>query len=199
MLLLTCPYCSVDDDFTGYFFHRENPKGVHFERWRYENGCCTGGFKVIPGSGWGMAGLMAKRHSPLTEEFGLNRFCEGRFIDESVAEAGGALMSATTIKETPNALYERITDTAKRMLQKANWGDTAKPFFRVFSFVIDPVDQKDSEDHGENCEYSEICHAIEMRTAGGVFNLGEQSGPNSYNAQIGIFRTDLGQIMELKP
>ncbi len=45
----------------------------------------TGGFKAIPGSGWGFAELMAKGQSPLTEEFGLNRFAEGRFIDESVA------------------------------------------------------------------------------------------------------------------
>jgi sarcosine oxidase subunit beta len=45
----------------------------------------TGGFKAIPGSGWGMAELMARGYSPLTAEFGLNRFKEGRFIDESVA------------------------------------------------------------------------------------------------------------------
>ena len=45
----------------------------------------TGGFKAIPGSGYGMAELMAKGHSPLTDAFGLNRFREGRFIDESVA------------------------------------------------------------------------------------------------------------------
>jgi sarcosine oxidase subunit beta len=45
----------------------------------------TGGFKAIPGSGWGFAELMAKGHSPLTEEFTMNRFREGRFIDESVA------------------------------------------------------------------------------------------------------------------
>ncbi|MBS8227883.1 sarcosine oxidase subunit beta family protein [Vannielia litorea] len=45
----------------------------------------TGGFKAIPGSGWGFAELMAKGHSPLTEAFGLERFREGRFIDESVA------------------------------------------------------------------------------------------------------------------
>ena len=45
----------------------------------------TGGFKAIPGSGWGFAELMAKGYSPLTEDFGLNRFREGRFIDESVA------------------------------------------------------------------------------------------------------------------
>ena len=45
----------------------------------------TGGFKAIPGSGWAMAELMAKGHSNLTEEFSLNRFKEGKFIDESVA------------------------------------------------------------------------------------------------------------------
>ncbi|MCY4334499.1 MAG: sarcosine oxidase subunit beta family protein [Litoreibacter sp.] len=45
----------------------------------------TGGFKAIPGSGWGFAELMAKGYSPLTAEFGLDRFREGRFIDESVA------------------------------------------------------------------------------------------------------------------
>ena len=45
----------------------------------------TGGFKAIPGSGWAMAELIAKGHSSLTEEFRLNRFKEGQFIDESVA------------------------------------------------------------------------------------------------------------------
>jgi sarcosine oxidase subunit beta len=45
----------------------------------------TGGFKAIPGAGWGMAELIAKGHSPLTAAFGLERFREGRFIDESVA------------------------------------------------------------------------------------------------------------------
>jgi len=45
----------------------------------------TGGFKAIPGSGWAMAELMAKGQSPLTEEFNMFRFCEGKFIDESVA------------------------------------------------------------------------------------------------------------------
>ena len=45
----------------------------------------TGGFKAIPGSGWAMAELMAKGHSPLTEEFTMHRFREGKFIDESVA------------------------------------------------------------------------------------------------------------------
>ena len=62
MLILTCPYCgaeadetelspggeahltrkgpdSSDDDFEQYLFHRENPKGVHFERWRHSAGC----------------------------------------------------------------------------------------------------------------------------------------------------------------
>ena len=62
MLLLTCPYCGVacdetelspggeahlkrfgpgssDEDFEAYLFHRENPKGVHFERWRHAYGC----------------------------------------------------------------------------------------------------------------------------------------------------------------
>lgn len=45
----------------------------------------TGGFKAIPGSGWAMAELIAKGHSSLTEEFSLNRFKEGKFVDESVA------------------------------------------------------------------------------------------------------------------
>ena len=62
MLILECPYCGVtaeetefhgggeahikrfgpgssEGDFEGYLFHRENPKGVHFERWRHVNGC----------------------------------------------------------------------------------------------------------------------------------------------------------------
>jgi sarcosine oxidase, subunit beta len=45
----------------------------------------TGGFKAIPGSGWAMAELMAKGHSPLAEAFTMDRFRAGRFIDESVA------------------------------------------------------------------------------------------------------------------
>ena len=45
----------------------------------------TGGFKAIPGSGFAMAELIAKGHSPLAAEFGLQRFREGQFIDESVA------------------------------------------------------------------------------------------------------------------
>ncbi|WP_299937723.1 sarcosine oxidase subunit delta [uncultured Pelagimonas sp.] len=62
MLILECPYCGVkaeetelhaggeahikrfgpgssDDDFETYLFQRENPMGVHFERWRHVNGC----------------------------------------------------------------------------------------------------------------------------------------------------------------
>ncbi len=45
----------------------------------------TGGFKSIPGSGWGFAELMATGESALTQAFSLDRFAEGRFIDESVA------------------------------------------------------------------------------------------------------------------
>ena len=62
MLILTCPYCGVaadetdltaggeahlkrhgpgssDEAFKSYLFQRENPRGVHFERWRHANGC----------------------------------------------------------------------------------------------------------------------------------------------------------------
>lgn len=62
MLILHCPYCgidaeetelapggeahltrfgpgSTDDDFKTYLFQRENPRGVHFERWRHAHGC----------------------------------------------------------------------------------------------------------------------------------------------------------------
>ncbi|GAA6189334.1 sarcosine oxidase subunit delta [Litorivita sp. NS0012-18] len=62
MLTLKCPYCGVMADetelsaggeahlkrfgpdstpeqFEAYLFARENPKGVHFERWRHANGC----------------------------------------------------------------------------------------------------------------------------------------------------------------
>ena len=62
MLYLACPYCGVDaeetelhpggeahltrrsvgaDDeaFADYLFQRENPRGVHFERWRHAHGC----------------------------------------------------------------------------------------------------------------------------------------------------------------
>ncbi|WP_377504763.1 sarcosine oxidase subunit delta [Octadecabacter sp. R77987] len=62
MLTLECPCCGIiadetelhaggeahlkretvgssDDDFEDYLFMRENPKGVHFERWRHVAGC----------------------------------------------------------------------------------------------------------------------------------------------------------------
>ncbi|MEM9145625.1 MAG: sarcosine oxidase subunit delta [Pseudomonadota bacterium] len=62
MLMLRCPYCgadcaetelapggeahltrrgpgSGDADLASYLFQRENPKGVHFERWRHVYGC----------------------------------------------------------------------------------------------------------------------------------------------------------------
>jgi len=62
MLILNCPNCgmdkdeteltaggeahlkrygpgSSDEDFETYLFQRENPKGVHFERWRCTYGC----------------------------------------------------------------------------------------------------------------------------------------------------------------
>ena len=62
MLTLTCPNCGItaeetefhaggeahlkrfgpgssDSDFEKYLFMRENPKGVHFERWRHVAGC----------------------------------------------------------------------------------------------------------------------------------------------------------------
>jgi sarcosine oxidase subunit delta len=62
MLLLTCPYCGVtaeetefapggeahlrrigpagdDAAFEAYLFARENPRGVHLERWRHAYGC----------------------------------------------------------------------------------------------------------------------------------------------------------------
>jgi sarcosine oxidase subunit beta len=46
----------------------------------------TGGFKAIPGSGWATAEMLAKgAPGPLAAAFGIERFREGRFIDESVA------------------------------------------------------------------------------------------------------------------
>ncbi|MDE0589949.1 sarcosine oxidase subunit beta family protein [Halocynthiibacter sp. C4] len=46
----------------------------------------TGGFKAIPGSGWAMADMIARdAPGPLAAAFSLDRFAEGRFIDESVA------------------------------------------------------------------------------------------------------------------
>ena len=47
----------------------------------------TGGFKAIPGSGWATAELVATGQSDLADAFGLDRFAEGRMIDESVAAA----------------------------------------------------------------------------------------------------------------
>ena len=48
----------------------------------------TGGFKAIPGSGLVFADTMANdRPHKIAEPFGLNRFKEGRLIDESVAAA----------------------------------------------------------------------------------------------------------------
>ncbi len=46
----------------------------------------TGGFKAIPGGGWATAETIANgAPGPLAAAFGLERFREGRFIDESVA------------------------------------------------------------------------------------------------------------------
>ena len=61
MLLIPCPYCGVRDepeftfggpshvtrpgldaadaDWTGYLFIKENPKGIHHERWCHSYGC----------------------------------------------------------------------------------------------------------------------------------------------------------------
>ena len=48
----------------------------------------TGGFKSIPGSGWAMAATVAKGEpDELAGPFSLDRFTEGRMIDESVAAA----------------------------------------------------------------------------------------------------------------
>ena len=48
----------------------------------------TGGFKAIPGSGWATAGMVASgMPTEMTAPFGLDRFQEGRMIDESVAAA----------------------------------------------------------------------------------------------------------------
>lgn len=48
----------------------------------------TGGFKTIPGSGFVFADTIANdRPHPIAAPFGLNRFIEGRLIDESVAAA----------------------------------------------------------------------------------------------------------------
>ncbi|MEM6973650.1 MAG: sarcosine oxidase subunit beta family protein [Pseudomonadota bacterium] len=47
----------------------------------------TGGFKAIPGSGFATAGLVAKGSHLVANPFSLDRFAEGRMIDESVAAA----------------------------------------------------------------------------------------------------------------
>jgi sarcosine oxidase subunit beta len=47
----------------------------------------TGGFKAIPGSGWATAGLVANGEDRIAGPFSLDRFREGRMIDESVAAA----------------------------------------------------------------------------------------------------------------
>ena len=47
----------------------------------------TGGFKAIPGSGWATAAMVANGSDPVARPFGLERFREGRMIDESVAAA----------------------------------------------------------------------------------------------------------------
>ncbi|WP_424933398.1 sarcosine oxidase subunit beta family protein [Amaricoccus macauensis] len=48
----------------------------------------TGGFKAIPGSGWATAEMLAKGEpGDLAAPFSLDRFREGRMIDESVAAA----------------------------------------------------------------------------------------------------------------
>ena len=62
MLMLQCPHCGIDADeteltpggeahlqrfgpgsddetFEAYLFLRDNPRGVHLERWRHANGC----------------------------------------------------------------------------------------------------------------------------------------------------------------
>jgi len=61
MLQIPCPYCGVRDEpeftfggqahlsrpplsasdaeWTGYLFHRDNPKGPHYERWLHAYGC----------------------------------------------------------------------------------------------------------------------------------------------------------------
>ncbi|MEM6488638.1 MAG: sarcosine oxidase subunit beta family protein [Pseudomonadota bacterium] len=47
----------------------------------------TGGFKAIPGSGFATAGLLARGEDRVAGPFSLDRFAEGRMIDESVAAA----------------------------------------------------------------------------------------------------------------
>ena len=79
MLVLTCPYCGVaadetelapdgeahvkragpgasEEEFETYRFLRDNPKGVHLERWRHAYGCGK----------W----FLAARHTVTMEVFG---------------------------------------------------------------------------------------------------------------------------------
>lgn len=61
MLRIACPYCGIrdetefsfggtshisrpsleasDEEMASYLFHRENPKGLHYERWLHAYGC----------------------------------------------------------------------------------------------------------------------------------------------------------------
>ena len=67
----------------GHADYRTPVKGLYINC-----GWGTGGFKAIPGSGWVFADTIANdRPHPIAEPFGLNRFQEGRLIDESVAAA----------------------------------------------------------------------------------------------------------------
>jgi hypothetical protein len=53
----------------------------------------TGGFKAIPGSGWATAEMLSKgTPGDLAAPFSLDRFREGRMIDEKRRRGGGALM-----------------------------------------------------------------------------------------------------------
>ena len=61
----------------------------------------TGGFKAIPGSGWATAALVAKGEDPVAGPFGLDRFTEGRMIDESVAAAVAGLLVPRIAKAGP--------------------------------------------------------------------------------------------------
>ena len=79
MLILHCPHCHEDvdetdlhaggeahlkrqgpgssrEEFEGYLFMRENPKGIHFERWHHSYGCGK----------W----FIAARHTATLEVFG---------------------------------------------------------------------------------------------------------------------------------
>ena len=47
----------------------------------------TGGFKAIPGSGWATAEMVANGGGKMADPFSMDRFREGRMIDESVAAA----------------------------------------------------------------------------------------------------------------